>query len=411
MRHRTVFPGIIVCFVMMAISAFAQEGTIVIRAGQLIDGKGGVMRNVTIVVEGTKIKSIGQSSQKPTYDFSTTTVMPGMIDTHVHLETHFGKDGKATTAGETPQQTQLYEAENAYTMLMNGFTATQSIGSRFDPDLRAAINRGVLPGPRFFTSIEPVTENTGNPQQIREFVRKIVSQGADLVKIFASKSIREGGAQTLTDEQIKAACEEARMLGKRTWVHAHADSAVRASTVGGCFTVTHGSQVSDATLQLMAQRGTFFEPNIGLVSQNYIENKSHYFGIGNFDEAGFKFMEDGIPLKLSMFKRAMKTKGLKILMGTDAGAGAHGQNARETVYRVQAAGWPAMDAIVSTTSVNAEAMGMKDQIGTLAPGFEADIIAVDGDPLKDITALRRVLFVMKAGRIYKNTASRASSSR
>src|SRR5262245_50019437 len=148
------------------------------------------------------------------------------------------------------------------------------------------------------------------------------------------------------------------MLGKRTWVHAHADSAVRASTMGGCFTVTHGSQVSDATLQLMAQRGTFFEPNIGLVSQNYIENKSHYFGIGNFDEAGFKFTEDGIPLKLSMFKRAMNTKGLKILMGTDAGAGAHGQNARETIYRVQAAGWTPMNAIISTTSMDAEAMGM-----------------------------------------------------
>ena len=398
----------LLCFLisvsLTAARVSAQNAPIVIRAGELIDGKGGVARNVTIVVEGAKIKSIGPSNQKPTYDFSTVTVMPGMIDTHVHLETHFGKDGKATSAGETPQQTQLYEAENAYTMLMNGFTATQSIGSRFDPDLRAAINRGVLPGPRFFTSIQPVNETTGNPEQIRSFVRKIVTDGADLVKIFASKSIREGGAQTLSDEQIKAACEEANRLGKRTWVHAHADSAVRASVIGGCFVVTHGSQVSDATLALMAQRGTYFEPNIGLVSQNYIENKSHYFGTGNFDEAGFKFMEDGLGLKLDMFKRAMKTKGLKILMGTDAGAGAHGQNARETIYRVEKAGWPAMDSIISTTSRNAEAMGMKDQIGTLAPGFEADIIAVDGDPLKDINALRRVLFVMKAGKVYKNTA-------
>src|SRR5215475_6255157 len=229
MNLRAIWIGLI-CFVLSPIAALAQEAPIVIRAGQLIDGKGGVTRNVTIVVEGTKIKSIGQSTQRANYDFSSVTVMPGMIDSHVHLETHFGKDGKATTAGETAQQTQLFEAENAYTMLMNGFTATQSIGSRFDPDLRAAINRGVLPGPRFYTSIEPVTETTGDPQQIREFVRNIVAQGADLVKIFASKSIREGGAQTLSDEQIKAACEEAKALGKRTWVHAHADSAVRAST-------------------------------------------------------------------------------------------------------------------------------------------------------------------------------------
>jgi imidazolonepropionase-like amidohydrolase len=133
-----------------------------------------------------------------------------------------------------------------------------------------------------------------------------------------------------------------------------------------------------------------------------MEHKAQYLGTGNFDEAGFKFTEDGIPLKLDMFKRAMKVKGLKIIMGTDAGAGAHGQNARETIYRVQTAGWAPMDALVSTTSVSAEALGMKDQIGTLAPGFEADIIAVAGDPTKDITALRRIVFVMKGGRVYKN---------
>ena len=398
-----------VVFLLLASTAFAQNAPIVIRAGTLIDGRGAVSRNVTIVVEDGKIKSIGQSSQRPTYDFSTVTVLPGLIDTHVHIDTHFGKDGKAGSRGETAQQSMLYAAENAYAMLMNGFTATQSIGSRLDPDLRDAIARGVLPGPRLFTSIQPVNETTGNPQQIREFVRKIVAEGADLVKIFASKSIREGGAQTLTDEQIKAACEEAKMLGKRTWVHAHADSAVKASVLGGCFAVTHGSQVTDATLQLMAQRGTFFEPNIGLVSQNYIENKPKYLGTGNFDETGFKFTEDGIPLKLDMFKRALKVKGLKLIMGTDAGAGAHGQNVRETVYRVQVAGQTPMDAITGLTSLNAEAMGMKDRIGALAPGYEADIVAVDGDPLKDITALRRVVFVMKAGKVYKNNSRTQSS--
>jgi imidazolonepropionase-like amidohydrolase len=292
--------------------------------------------------------------------------------------------------------------ENARTMLMNGFTATQSIGSRTDLALRNNINKSVVPGPRFFTSIQPVNENTGDSRKIREFVRKVVADGADLVKIFASKSIREGGGQTLSDDQIKAACEEAKALGKRTWVHAHADSAVRAATRAGCFTVTHGSQVSDATLRLMAQQGTFFEPNIGLVSQNYMEHKSQYLGTGNFDEAGFKFTEEGIPLKLEMFKRAIKVKGLKIIMGTDAGAGAHGQNARETVYRVQAAGWSPMDAIISTTSLAATAMGMENRIGTLAPGFEADIIAVAGDPMKDIGVLRKVVFVMKAGQVYKN---------
>ena len=154
----------------------------------------------------------------------------------------------------------------------------------------------------------------------------------------------------------------------------------------------------------MASRGVYFEPNIGLVSQNYIENKPRYLGIGNYDEAGFKFMEDGIPVKLAMFKRAIATPGLKIIMGTDATAGAHGQNAREIVYRVQVGGQRAMDAIIGATSLNAQALGLGDRIGTIAPGMEADLIAVDGDPVADITALRRVAFVMKGGRVYRNVA-------
>ena len=390
-------------------AAFAQDAPITIKAGTLIDGKGGVQRNVTIVVQDGKIKSIGPATGAAQYDYSNVTVLPGMIDSHVHIDTHFGANGKV--AGNVgPRESLTAAIENANTMLLNGFTATQSIGGRVDVELRNAINRGIAPGPRFMTSIQPVNETTGTPEQIREFVRKIVAEGADLVKVFASKSIREGGAQTLSDAQIAAACDEARKLGKRTWVHAHADSAVRAAALGGCMVVTHGSQVSDATLQLMAQRGTYFEPNIGLVSQNYIENKPKYLGTGNFDDAGFKFMEDGIPLKLDMFKRAIKTKGLKILMGTDAGAGAHGQNARETTYRVLTGGWSPMDAIIATTSINAEALGMKDKIGTLAPGFEADIIAVDGDPVKDIGVLRNVVFVMKAGKVYKSMPARSRPS-
>jgi len=155
----------------------------------------------------------------------------------------------------------------------------------------------------------------------------------------------------------------------------------------------------------MAAHATYFEPNIGLVSQNYIENKPRFLGIGNYDEAGFRYMEEGIPRKLDMFKRAMKVKGLKMIMGTDATAGAHGQNAREIIYRVQVAGQTPMDAIVAATSLNAEALGMKDEIGSIAPGMQADLIAVDGDPLRDITALKRVRFVMKGGKVYKNVAA------
>ncbi len=237
-------------------------------------------------------------------------------------------------------------------------------------------------------------------------MRKSVADGPDVIKIFASKSIREGGGQTLSDAQIAAACGEAKTLGKRIWVHAHAASAVRAAALADCTAVAHGSQITDAEADLMAARGTYFEPNIGLVSQNYIENRPRYLGIGNYDEAGFKFTEDGIPLKLAMFKMAIRHKDLKIIMVTDAVAGAHGQNARETVYRVQVGGQGAMDAIMAVTALNAQALGLGDRIGALAPGMEADLIAVDGDPLSDITALRRVVFVMKGGEVYRNVAGR-----
>ena len=151
----------------------------------------------------------------------------------------------------------------------------------------------------------------------------------------------------------------------------------------------------------MAERGTYFEPNIGLVSQNYLENKTRYLGIGNFDEEGFAYTAKGIPMKLEMFKRALKVGALKLIMGTDAGAGAHGRNAEEIIYR-EVAGQRAADALAGATSLNAQALGMGDRIGSLATDMNADIIAVDGDPLKDITALRRVVFVMKDGKVYKH---------
>jgi imidazolonepropionase-like amidohydrolase len=329
-----------------------------------------------------------------------------LIDTHVHIGAHFGKDGRASNAGETPADAALAAAANAYAMLMAGFTTVQSIGQPIDVPLRDAIARGQLAGPRLLTSVYQLTDTKLTPDEVRQFVRKSVADGADVIKIFASKSIREGGGQTLSDAQITAACGEAKTLGKRIWVHAHAASAVRTAALAGCTAVAHGSQITDAEADLMAARGTYFEPNIGLVSQNYIENRPRYLGIGNYDEAGFKFTEDGIPLKLAMFKMAIRHKDLKIIMGTDAVAGAHGQNARETVYRVQAGGQGAMDAITAVTALNAQALGLGDRIGTLAPGMDADLIAVDGDPLSDITALRRVVFVMKGGTVYRNVAGR-----
>ena len=382
--------------------ATAQQTAI--RAGALIDGRGGIQRNVVIGIEGTRIAKIGTGDARINYDLSQLTVLPGLIDAHVHIGAHFGRSGRALTPGETPVEQALYATENASMMLMAGFTTVQSIGAASDVPVRDAIARGKIPGPRLLTAVSPVRDPSMTVQQIREHVRKAVADSADVIKIFASKSIREGGGQTLSDEQVLAACSEAKNLGKRVWVHAHAASAVRAAAVAGCTTVTHGSQITDQEAKLMAERGTFFEPQTGLLLQNYLENKDRFLGDGNFDEAGFKFMQEGIALNDAMFKLAIRHKTLKINMGTDAVAGAHGQNAREIIYRVQKGGQPAMDAIMGATSINADAIGLKDRIGALAPGMEADLIAVEGDPLADISALLRVAFVMKGGKVYRNIA-------
>jgi imidazolonepropionase-like amidohydrolase len=408
MRTRLAVAALAAVSLLTMASLAAAQQPVTIRAGLVLDGKGGIQRNTVVAVEGSRIVKIGNgTAETATYDFPRLTVMPGMIDAHVHIGAHFGKDGRAVTPGETPAEAALYGAANAYAMLMAGFTTVQSIGAASDVPLRDAIAHGQVPGPRLLTAVLPLTDTSLTVDQVRAHVRKAVAEGADVIKIFASKSIRDGGGQTLSDEQINAACGEAKALGRRVWVHAHAASAVRAAALAGCTTVTHGSQITDAEADLMAARGTYFEPQTGLLLQNYIENKARFMGIGNYNEAGFKFMEDGIPLNDAMFKMAIKHKNLKINMGTDAVAGSHGRNANEVVHRVKVGGQAAMDAIVGVTSLNAEAMGLDGLIGTLAPGMEADLIAVDGDPTTDITALQRVLFVMKGGKVYRNeTAGR-----
>jgi imidazolonepropionase-like amidohydrolase len=404
MRMTTYILNCAALCVLLANSTQAQD-QIVIRAGTLIDGRGGVQSNVLVIVRGARIDRVVPASTAGltiTHDLRRYTLLPGLIDTHVHIDSHFGPDGRASNQGETPAQRSYGGLQNAYFTLMAGYTTVQSLGSVADTALRAAIQRGDAKGPRILTSLGSLSDTTRTPEQIREWVRGQVAAGADVIKVFASKSIREGGGQTMSAAQITAACDEATKAGKRSWIHAHAASAVRDAATAGCFAVTHGSQVTDAELRLMADKGTFFEPNIGLVSQNYIENKARYLGIGNYDEAGFRFMEEGIPRKLEMFKRARTTRQLKLLAGTDATAGAHGQNSREVIYRVQTGGQSAADALNSITTLAAQALGMGDRIGAVVPGMEADLIAVEGNPHDDVTALRRVVFVMQGGVVQKD---------
>ena len=383
-----------------AANGFAQAQSVTIRAARAVDGRGRVITNAVVEVRGDKIVAVDQRSGPVTYDLGNVTVLPGMVDTHVHIGGHFGKDGRADDQGETPAEAVLYAAENAWLTLSNGFTTVQSVGATSDKELRDAINRGVLPGPRILTSLGSMNENTGGPEQLRDYVRKQKQAGADLIKIFASKSIREGGTKTMTDEQLTAACGEAKAQGLRTLVHAHAANAVLAAARAGCSQVEHGAYVNDEALKYMADHGVYFDPNIGLVLQNYLENKPKFLGIGNYTEEGFAFMEKAVETNYAMFKRALAAK-VMMPMGTDAVAGAHGQNAREIITRVRHGGQAPMAAIVGATALAAESLGLANEIGALAPGLQADIVAVAGNPLEDIDALRRVSFVMKAGKIYR----------
>jgi imidazolonepropionase-like amidohydrolase len=207
----------------------------------------------------------------------------------------------------------------------------------------------------------------------------------------------------LSDEQIAAACGEAKALGLRSMVHAYGADVIEACARAGCTAVEHVTFATDETLKVLADHGTYFDPHTGLVAQNYLANRERFLGIGSYTEEGLEAMEKSIPVNLSMFKRALAHKNLKIVLGTDAVAGAHGRNVEELIYRVQTGGQDPMAAVVSATSLAAESMGLGDAIGTIAPGMEADLVAVDGDPLQDITALRRIRFVMKGGKVYKYT--------
>lgn len=396
---------LIVALVTGSTAAFAQEA-VTIRAGTLLDGKGNKQRDVAVVVRGSKIDRINTApAGNQTYDLRRMTVLPGLIDTHVHIGWHFGKKGTFDTTGETPTEAAFYASENAYTILMAGMTTVQSVGAAIDVPLRDAINRGSLPGPRLLTSIGSITDEKLSDDELRAAVRTFKEAGADLIKIFASKSIRDGGTQTLSTQQLVAACGEAKILGLRTLVHAHSPESMRSAATAGCTQVEHGVFATPEVLRYLAECGTYFDPNIGVVLQNYLKNKPKFLGIGNYTEEGFAYMEKALPLNFAMIKEAVKIKNLKLVFGTDAVAGAHGHNVEELIVRVQQA-QPAMDAIVSGTSRAAESLNMQDRIGSLAPGMEADLIAVDGDPSEDITALRRVVFVMKGGKVYKNVAGR-----
>jgi imidazolonepropionase-like amidohydrolase len=233
---------------------------------------------------------------------------------------------------------------------------------------------------------------------------RIVIEGSKIVAIESAGGMRQG-KMTLSQEQLNAACDEAKKQGLRTLVHAFRE-AVRAATVADCTQIEHGVGATDDDLKVMAEKGMYLDPQAGLLWENYVLNASKFAGTPFFPKTIEEFapMKDLPPISQEFLRRAVKIPGLKIIFGTDALAGMHGRNAEEFIHHVRDGGVDPTAAMISANSLAADALGMADQIGSITPGLQADIIALDGDPRKDITAVRCVAFVMKSGIVYKNAA-------
>jgi imidazolonepropionase-like amidohydrolase len=386
----------------------APAGPVLIMTDRALDGRGGVLQNARIGVAAGRITSL-KATDGRVIDLRGYTVLPGWIDVHVHLDSHFDRNGRIATETEPPLEAAMGIAAAAWDSLMGGFTTVQTVGDPAEKPLRDAIRDHGFPGPRVLTSLAWIEGNDKTTkEELIAAVHARKDQGADLVKIFASSSQRVGATPTFTEAQLKILCDEARAVGLRSMVHAYR-SQVSAAARAGCTQIEHMTYATQADLDVAAAAGAFLSPQVGLVVQNYLANQARYLGVGNYTEAGMATMDRDLHLDFEVCTMAVRTPGAKVVFSTDATAGAHGRNAEELLGRVEHCGQSPMAALISANSLAAESMGMGDRIGSLAPGFEADIIALDGDPLKDLTAVRRVVFVMRGGVIYKWAGSKPAA--
>ena len=380
-----------------------HDDMLVLTADRVLDGRGEVLVDHGVVVREGRIAAVLPEADLPQgerLDFPGATILPGFIDTHVHLSWHFGEDGRLAR-GDPPEITAVHAVENGIRMLEAGFTTVQSLGSPVDGPVRDAVTRGVVPGPRIITSLGSLNARTGGPEEMATEVHRMADAGADAIKIFASESSRDGGGPTLSQEQLDAACGAANERGLRTLVHAHGPVSASRAANAGCTTIEHGSLLDQATLDVLAEKGLFYDPNTYLIVANYLENKDRYLGIGNYTEEGFRLMSSNSAGRMEIFGKALATEGLRVVFGTDAVAGAHGQNIREAIARVEQGGQAPAELIVALTSLAAESLGLGDEIGTVAEGYAADLVVVEGDPTEDVRVLGTVRLVVKDGRVHR----------
>jgi imidazolonepropionase-like amidohydrolase len=402
----------------------------VIHCGNLIDGKANdVQSQMTIVVEGNKIVSVEKGFTKPgandkLIDLSKKTVMPGLIDMHVHLESETSKDQGLQKFTFNKADVAFRSTVYAKRTLMAGFTTVRDLGgSGVNISLRNAVNQGLVVGPRIFTTGKSIATTGGHadptngyredlmgdpgpkegvinsPEEARQAVRQRYKDGADMIKITATGGVlsiaKDGSGPQFTDEELKAIIETARDYGMHTAAHAHGTEGMKRAVLAGITTIEHGTKMTDEVMELMKQKGTYYVPTIS--AGKFVAEKAN--------EPGYyhplvvpKAKEIGPQIQVT-FGKAYK-KGVKIAFGTDAGVFPHGENGKEFGYMVEA-GMPAMETIKAATIVAAGILGMADKIGTIENGKLADIVAVDENPLTNIKTMEKVSFVMKDGVVYK----------
>ncbi len=386
---------LLAAFIGFAFVHPAKPDVIVIAVSTMLDGRGGAERDTRLVVQGSRVVAIDSNAAPIDYDLRGLTVMPGWIDTHVHLSWYLDERHRSVSGGESADRAALFTAQDAWMTLQAGFTTVQSLGAPIDRVLRDRIDDGGLPGPHVRTSLRQITARDGGPDALGALVRRAKGNGADVIKVFADGGLAGGPGMDMSDAQLQAVCGQARASGVRAVAHAIGDGRARAAVLAGCTSIEHGTFVSDTTLDLMAGRGTYFDPCL-LVWHNYVDHPGWF----EFAEPELQAMQGAISATAGALRRA-RARGVKVVFGTDAVAGAHGRNAEEFVYRVREGRETPLDVLASATSVAAESLGLATHIGTLAVGFDADLVAVDGNPLDDITAVRRVRFVMKSGKAYR----------
>src|SRR5271169_662499 len=402
--------------------------TVVVRAGHLLDVKTGrTLSNQTIVIHGDKIASVGSDAQVPAeaqvVDLSNATVLPGLIDAHTHI-TYTPNFGYSRLGVSVPRQA-LNGARNARVTLNAGFTTIRNVGADefTDVALRDAINAGDVPGPRMLVS-GPALGITGGHcddnllpfewhvqsegvadgvEGVQHKVREVIKYGADLIKICATGGVLSHGdnpqASQYTLEEMKAIVADAHRLGRKVAAHAHGAEGIRWASEAGVDSIEHGSYIDDAAIATMKKNGTYLVPTLYL-SDWFLENAEK---IGTPAELIAKGREV-MPAARKNVARAFAA-GVKVGFGTDAAVYPHGLNAHEFAVMVKL-GLTPLQAIQAATINDADLLGWSDKVGTIEPGKWADIVAVDGDPLADVTTLERVKFVMKGGEVVKNFYSK-----